>query len=530
MKNIHIFLLTLLLALALIVSPVSALETVRVGLYYDVALRTNATISSASLSNQEGFSVYIQLAENVALPLTYTQVKLEAKNSQYVQIGASQNFEGAYQQAREARDKWAYKAYVAYRKDNTQFPFKVWVEGLDAVVRINYPGAFSVSSQNDAVTLSDGQNKEVGLITADRVSLQLSPRGVIPTTAAAPGQFTRFYEGTFEVRAAALKLSLINILNMEQYIFGVVPYEMSDSWPLEALKAQAVAARSFAVANQNKHTALGFNLSDSSLCCQKYAGYNHEYMNTLRAVQETAGLVARYNGSIAQLFYHSNSGGHTENSEDVWSGALPYARATPDPFSVSQPLLVHLASRSGNNTEFPARWHLTHSREEVEEMLRQNQIAVGTVLEILPQLQSAGGRHLQLLVRGTNGEAVILRTATRTVFNFSSSLYDIIPVHRRVHVAGSGGAVREIPVNQQIFAAAAVGSVPAARTSQNISMLGAQRSRTVSKLPLAFAFDGRGWGHGVGMSQWGAFEMARQGYNYEEILKYYFQGIEIGSL
>ncbi len=502
-------------------------HSVRIGLYYDAVGRTNTVISNAAISNDNGLSPSLQLTEILELPVIYKQVSITANKSNYVQIAAAQDFAAAYQQAREAREKWAYNVYVAYRRDSSQYPFKVWIEGMEAAVRVNYPSAFAVNTDGDFTYLSDSQNSEVGLIVGDRVPLILSPQGTNPTRVAASDQFNRLYEGIFEVRAGAGKLSIVNILEMEQYILGVVPYEVSDSWPIEALKAQAVAARSYAAVNSNKHRVLGFDLCDSPACCQKYAGYSTAHVNTLLAVQETTGLVASYNGSVAQLYYHSNSGGHTENSEDVWSGTLPYLRATPDPFSISQHLLLHLVSRSNNNTEFPARWLRTYTRAEVEVMLAQSNLSVGTVLEIIPVLQSEGGRHLELLVRGTAGENSIVRGATRTLFDLSSSLYDIMPAHRRVHVISAAGEVKEIDVSQALHTATTQGPVPAARFATEVALSGSQRTRSVSKLPVAFAFDGRGWGHGVGMSQWGAYEMARLGYNYEQILKYYFNGISI---
>jgi SpoIID/LytB domain protein len=530
-KHLHKIIFSVAFILLLFLPSMAlAQQTVRIGLYYDINLRTNNTITASTLVNEGGLSVSLQLEEILPLPLSYRQVNLTASKSQYVQIGAGQSFEGAYQLASEAKDKWAYKTYIAYRRDNTQYPFKVWVEGLEAAVRINYPGGFAVNMQGDFIFLSDGQSGQTGVIADDRVPLILSPQGTAPTRVAAGGQFTRNYQGAFEIRVSAGRLAMINVLDMEQYVFGVVPYEMFEFWPIEALKAQAVAARSYAVVNQAKHRALGFGLCDASFCCQRYAGYDSTNVNSLRAVQETAGMVARHNGSVAQLFYHSNSGGHTENSEDVWSGSLPYIAAVPDPYSVSSTLLQHLVSRANNSTEFPATWLRSYTRAEVEEMLSQNQMNVGSVLEILPVQKSAGGRHLELLVRGTAGEARILRGATRTVFNLSSSLYEIIPAYRRVHVISAGEQVKEIAISQSVYAAAGRGAVPVAGNSLEVAMTSGSRNRTVSKLPAGFSFDGKGSGHGVGMSQWGAFEMAKQGYSYDEILKYYFLGINVGPL
>ncbi len=527
MKNrlLPVFLLTMMLMAA----PASAngfAQTVRIGLYYNIA--DNANIAEwVTFNNNSGLGASFLLTERLDIPAIFSHVTVDTGPGKYVQVGAGQNFESAWQLAREARNNWNFKAYVAYRQDGSKHPFKVWVEGVEAAVRVQYHGAFAVNAGADSLRLCDVTGNSPGLVAADRARILLTPVTRVPTNLSASGHQARQYEGSFEIRGTAGKVSVVNVLNTEQYVAGVVPYEMSDSWPLEALKAQAVAARSFAVANRSKHLAQGFELCDSALCCQKYAGFSASHVNSRRAVEETTGQVAKFGGQVVQLFYHSNSGGHTENSEDVWSSALPFARAVFDPFSVSEPLVGHLVSRSDSSGEFPARWLLSFTREELELLLAAKELGVGTLLEIRSLSRSAGGRHLEILVRGTDGERVLTRSATRFTFNLFSSLYEIIPIHRRVHAIGADGRVREISVSERLSVTGPGGTVTSA--ASGVWMAGIGRQRQVSVLPVGFSFDGRGWGHGVGMSQWGAFEMARHGYTYSQILQYYFQGITIGT-
>jgi SpoIID/LytB domain protein len=526
-KYLQILLATVIL-LTLFAAPVCAGRTVRVGLYHDGAGNA-ATVDWVRFTNNAGLGASFVQTNRLDLPVSYSRVALAAGAGNYVQIGAGRTFEAAWQLAQEARSSWNYKAYVAYITDNSQHPYKTWVEGAEAAARVHYHGAFGVSAGSESVRLADDSGNSPGLIAADRGGILLAPLSSAPTGTAAAGQLTRLYEGAFEVRGRAGRVSVVNEPDLEQYVFGVVPYEVSDSWPPEALKAQAVAARSYALANWNKHRTLGFELCDSPACCQKYAGYNAAHINSRRAVEETAGLVALFGGQVAQLFYHSNSGGHTENSENVWSAALPYARAVADPYSVCEPLVGHLASRAGASGEFPARWLMSYTRGELEMMLAAQNLGVGALLEINSLSRSPAGRHQEILIRGTAGQRTITRSATRFAFNLHSSLYEIIPVHRRVHVAGAGGGVREVDVSDRLFVTGAGGSVAAAPSSQDVWINGSGRQRQVSKLPVGFSFDGRGWGHGVGMSQWGAFEMARRGYTFSDILQYYFQGITIGT-
>jgi stage II sporulation protein D len=120
---------------------------------------------------------------------------------------------------------------------------------------------------------------------------------------------------------------------MQEYLYGVVPREMSKTWPLEALKAQAVVARTFAITNQNKFMHLGFNM-DNSVLSQVYGGYDWEGPISNQAVDETIGMLLYYNTTLASAYYHSNSGGYTANSENVWSSEVPYLRSVFDPYSI----------------------------------------------------------------------------------------------------------------------------------------------------------------------------------------------------
>ncbi len=523
MKKIVLF--TLLVFFSQIYSGIAAAqETARVGLFYSSELRTNAVLLWAEFINQQGMDAYLR---NADIPVSYTQAGFRPLNQSLslVQVGAGSTASETLQSARNAKGL-GYKAYLVYREDGTSFPYKVWVEGIEAAVKAaHYPSAFAVHTQSNMLLLNDDTNADVGLLTDGRVPLLLTPRGGV-TKVTVSERSARNFEGAFELTVSGGKIAVVNLPGIEQYVFGVVPYEMSDYWPLEALKAQAVAARSYAYVNQNKHRALGFGVCDSPACCQKYDGYNAGFINSKRAVEETVGKLARHNGNVAQLYYHSNSGGYTENSEDVWSASLPYTRATPDPYSVNESLLIHLASRSSTGSQFPAKWVYSFSRQEVEDLLSNAGVNIGTLLEIRSTNQSAGGRHLEILFRGTAGEHTISRAQTRTFFGLPSSLYNIISAQQRVHVLGANGPIKEAFIGE-VYAAVPGGAVKAATSSDNVVLSNGSRSRTVSKASSGFAFDGRGWGHGVGMSQWGAYEMAKQGHTYEEILKYYFSGISI---
>jgi stage II sporulation protein D len=143
------------------------------------------------------------------------------------------------------------------------------------------------------------------------------------------------YRGALEIRPSSVpgKLNAINAVEIEDYLKGVVPKESPASWPIEALKAQAVAARSFAIATPVKGN--GFDQYDDTRS-QLYAGLSAETTRTNQAVDATRSQVVLYNGKVAQTFFFSTSGGHTENNEHSSLGfggtPIPYLRGVPDPY------------------------------------------------------------------------------------------------------------------------------------------------------------------------------------------------------
>ena len=138
----------------------------------------------------------------------------------------------------------------------------------------------------------------------------------------------KWYRGKLVVNASKGKLTVINDIDLENYLKGVVPSEMPSKWNIEAHKAQAIAARSYAVANLGKRASLGYDLKDTPED-QAYGGASVESTRTTRAVKETNGIVITYNKKIIPAYYHASSGGHTVNSGEVWNMDLPYLRSVP---------------------------------------------------------------------------------------------------------------------------------------------------------------------------------------------------------
>src|SRR5438477_8442879 len=148
-----------------------------------------------------------------------------------------------------------------------------------------------------------------------------------------PLQLKHLYRGSIQVDVVSGKLRAINVVGLEQYLYGVVPSEMPFTWHPEALKAQAVAARSYALATRKSGP---FDLYPDTRS-QVYLGLEHEKPSTNAAVDATAGKVVLYQGLVAKTYFFSTSGGRTASAEDVWGAAVPYLVSVPDPYDSISP-------------------------------------------------------------------------------------------------------------------------------------------------------------------------------------------------
>ena len=317
------------------------------------------------------------------------------------------------------------------------------------------------------------------------------------------------------------KLSLINHIQLENYLYGVIPKEMPASWPIESLKAQAVASRSFAVANMNKHIKEGFNLCDGT-DCQVYKAYDNEHPNTNRAVNETRGIYAYYNGKVANTTYHSTSGGYTEDSSIAWGGSVPYLIAIED---------IYSAGESAKN------WSITMTPAEISNKLLSSGINIGQVQDIEISKTSDSNRVLELNIVGSLGAKIIKGNQLRTIFGntiMKSTLFNIDKVGdsstKKIYVIdGSSRYPVEIQVNSAYILDAKGNNKPnrsiVSRAISNEITSSIGESMVLG--PASFVFNGKGYGHGVGMSQHGAMEMAKLGFNYEDIIKHYYSGVDI---
>jgi len=355
----------------------------------------------------------------------------------------------------------AFNGPVTVRPES--FGISIVGESGNAAERLSADGLFVLNGEGRIIPLAGVT--EPAVEAAGGVSLLKTASGLDLVSLTAAGE-TRRYRGSMEFRLENGKISAINELDIEDYLRGVVPSEMYPFWPQEALKAQAVASRNYALQRMEETGGSAFNLSNNQLN-QVYKGYDAETAATNRAVDETRGMVMLSKGSLISAFFHSSSGGYTENSEDVWTYPLPYIKWKADPYD-----------KNGDHYDWQVKY---------------------TAQQLMDKLKSAG-------------------------YDFKK-IRDVKEVAR----TDSGARVKKITV---------VGDGP---PGGRVDIFNADRVRTALGLKSArfsmkkvfgrdsclteVTFTGSGLGHGLGMSQYGACGMAKQGYNYQDILKYYYSGI-----
>lgn len=296
---------------------------------------------------------------------------------------------------------------------------------------------------------------------------------------------------------------------------------MSGDWPIEALKAQAIAARNFAMVSMGKHASQGFDLCDTT-DCQVYGGYGVEKANSNRAVDETLGQYLVYEGDLVSCYYHSNSGGQTEDIENIWSGSLPYIKGVSDPYSVGQP-----------NTD----WTLHLTGAQIEKALSSAGYSIGTYQGAEIEAFSNNGRAIKITFKGSSGTATLVKEEMRKIFGYTTlkSMYFSFgetPVDNSMSIMGADGMVTVNPSDVSVISDQGVSALDqnpywfdgrTLYTPQNQTNV---QRETLSNGPLLTLY-GHGYGHGLGMSQWGAKAMAEAGFDYEAILTHYYQGTQI---
>ncbi len=270
----------------------------------------------------------------------------------------------------------------------------------------------------------------------------------------------RRYRGTIIVKNKNDTLTMINELGIDGYLFGVLPMEVSPSWPIESLKAQAIVSRTYAINNMGKFKSRGYDLS-SDIFSQVYRGMEVEDPRSNRAVKETVGKVLTYNRQITKAYFFSNCGGVTSDVRNVWGNPIKHMQGVICPYCKPSPRY---------------HWEQHISPQFLKDKLNAAGHSVGDIKDI---------RFLSRTKSGRVGDMKIIHSAGK-----------LKVTGHRFRMAVSPNIIKS-----------------------TLMMLDRSKEN--------FHFYGRGWGHGVGMCQWGAKGLAERGKSYEYILRFYFPGTRV---
>ena len=566
-------LLAVVLALPTVLAAGSGGEMVRVGLAYG-----SGALVNANLENNTGYGSgyrmgyfdddldFVELAWTDEDETQITMVKTQntwVNGTSYSNSDNGGNVIGCYHVLMES----GYRSYEQAAADAQEYRdgFVAWIDG-DYQVR-----AGSYTSRQEAEDAAQSLGGTVAGTSSYAVNVTRTGTaeilfqfdggddlalGVMPDVTGADTVRTwfkgyRYYGGFRYERIGGGDLTVVNIVDLETYIKGVVPYEMSSSWPLEALKVQAVCARSYAYINihSGKHTSYHFDVCNTTDCQAYYgAGTNSSsYQATERtdqAVDETAGEYAWYDGQVIEAFYSSSHGGASESVYNVWGTSLeqyPYLCGVEDPYEAD------MASKNSYSS-----WTVSYTSSELAQRLENYGYDASSGIESLTLTYSDLGNVIQVRVNYRDGGSDTIRPSSmRSVFGISSIRFT---VNGQAASSGSGttsssgggltangstsldsqgtytvisgsGSLSQAGLDG-LYAISGSGSITPAEDAASGGGSGTDTptGTQVTVSGSSYSFQGSGNGHQLGLSQYGAWAMAERGFTYEEIIEFYYPG------
>ena len=520
-------------------------EYIRVGLTMSYAEKSSIAIESTSIrlvrsldsenpldnetvaefDSSSGFNVRLGLSYQAAVPISassYDDARAEA--SSYVSNGYANAVAGYY------NNDWAVIIYG----------YGTLGEAQNAASAL---GGTALSPSD--VTILDINGDPILLIAdSDAYFMGSGDTPVVDLGA-------RSYRGIIDfIHNSDGTITAVNVIDLEEYLYGVVAAEIPSSYEYEAIKAQACAARTYALYKWNRESDIGYDICDSTHC-QAYMGYDYEDSTTRQAVIDTEGELIYYNGSPIEALFFSSSGGYTEDAVNVWGTDVAYLKAVDDSQEINCP-----------------EWERTVTLDDLDAIISANGYGIGSATGMRITIDNRTNRVQMVEILGTNGTKEITLEACRTVFgsigsSFSSRTYTItngvtvsgggtesVTTSNNLgtfvtdpidgfsvgsdYVLGADCAVvysdsdetkaygydgSEIDINDIPGLADLATSTTTVRPSSGTTVIQSQGSTIEVK--------GYGIGHGVGLSQMGANGMAANGADYKEILQHYYTGTTV---
>ncbi len=505
-------------------------QNIRVGLESKYKEKVYIAVENKNL--KVGYDLHNSYANGASI--TGTDFKIMSSNNYYIILPTSFN---NYYDAEKELENYPYSKLVGI-VDTDKYavvlgPFKDEIE-TNNILNIVGSG-YVISNRDNLFTLFDASSPKA-LFTNNFKNPQIAD-GMNENIKLSP---TDMYRGIIEFLPKENNtITPVNIINREQYLYSVVPSEMPKSWEMEALKAQSLAARTYSIMQVDKHSHDGYNVCDK-IHCQVYTGIINENERTTTAVNETFGQAIYYQDSPIDALFYSSSGGITVNSEDAWSATVPYLRNVIDKYETTG-----------------LEWQREFTFKDINEIASNKEINIGNIYNVAVTKKNDLGRTTAITLYGSNGEHTLEGESIRTFFNISEDgslkstnftlntegsnkttntvvteitdimiLVDAISVAYKtsdVYIVADGDEYTKLDDSNNMYVIGANGDIK--QYGKNII-----QDETLVATGDSVTFLGRGWGHGVGMSQHGANGMAQNGYNYAQIIDYYYTDVVIKNI
>ncbi len=537
-----IFTLAVFFSNTVVQAQITIPETIKVGLSFGSTANNNFTLKSAtglkleviengsyqnilSFIDNNGIKirkdVYYNIVDGIAKEINYTKAvayKGEVTGPYHIQVGEAYPSIQEAQQLAEIVSSVSPNVFLAYESG-----WKVWtqlytdenecLQQIEILKNEIADYSFSVVHPNmKRVQILEPISDKLMYILNAQQPIKLTPLAKENTVGAIEYGTSKYRGSILISRLDNSDINVVNELLFEEYLYGVVPREMPASWHIEAVKAQAVASRCYAIRNIGKHASQGFDLCNQQHC-QVYLGYGGEHPNSNKAVNETKGRVIVYDGKIIPTYFSAASGGHTENSENYWSAVLPYIRGVDDSYEKSP----------------YANWDMLFKKSEIKAKLSENGVDIGDIIDIIPLQISEFGRVIKLQIKGTKNSIIYEKERIRIVFGYSNlkSTWFNVLTDADVYITSNQSNSPTVTRASSLNVLSADGIAQLNGLSEKIVVKGGGTETTYNVIPEMYTFRGKGYGHGLGMSQYGAKGMAEAGFNYIQILEHYFTGAKV---
>ena len=332
------------------------------------------------------------------------------------------------------------------------------------------------------------------------------------------------YYGGFQYRrvSGTESLYVYSVVGLEDYVKCVAPYEMSNSWPLEALKAQAICARTYVVRVGERHSKYGFDVCNTE-DCQVYYGVDFQYKSHTdvsdRAVEETEGLCMYYGGKPIYAVYSASNGGASEDAKNIWGTEYSYLKGKADPYEAS-------IANSISGYQYSVSYTAASLGSRLAS--RYSSYNLGTLKSVYVSEYTPSGNVYAVTLVDKSGKTYTVKGETcRIALGTRSQRFTINGGNATRYFVNEGDTIASVSGSYVIGGDGSVSlynDTAYVITSAGVEEIGGNKQNDISD---GILIEGTGNGHNVGMSQWGANAMAKQGYSYRDILNFYYTGITI---